>query len=657
MAKKTESNSYVWRSGHKIELEREEEVFTAILKDEKALKQAQSIEGVQEIKPVKNRIFKIQVSPEQRDAAMACLRSGAMQGIAHHAYRPRGDLKTRYYLTDQIVVCFKPKTARKTIESILSKAGVHLLREYPGAPNTFLVQVTGDAGKNPIKVANSLAGRKEVEYAEPNMVNRFQSFYIPTDDLFSSQWHLRSWEGADLAADADVSAVAAWDVTRGTRSTVVAVVDDGFDLTHPDFTGTGKIVNPKDYVDGDANPFPVKEEKDYHGTPCAGVAIAEENGTGVVGVAPGCAFMPVRFPLSADDDMMWEIFDFVGSRADVISCSWGPPPVFAPLGQLLTNKFRDLAENGGPRKKGCVIVFAAGNYNAPLNDPENTGFIWNHPVYGEMNSTHAILNGNAAHPDVIAVSAVTSLNRKAAYSNWGKEISVCAPSNNFHPLDPYANVPGRGILTTDNEQFGLGFTGGSRFTGDFGGTSSATPLVAGIAALVISANPGLTAHQVKEILRETADKIQDTQPDPVLNLNKGTYDENGHSEWFGFGKVNAAKAVLKAEELLQTTGGFSGLKMKVDTSGKLTKKGDTKLYKLTIGENLGVTLKGPDGQDFDLYVKKDTAPTTESYDAVGFSESANEKVVIPSATPGDYFIMVRAYRGSGDFDLRIGFEE
>ncbi|GAC44172.1 S8 family serine peptidase, partial [Paenibacillus popilliae] len=90
-----------------------------------------------------------------------------------------------------------------------------------------------------------------------------------------------------------------------------------------------------------------------------------------------------------------------------------------------------------------------------------------------------------------------------------------------------------------------GITLGSRYTGNFGGTSSATPLVAGVAALMLSANPDLRAAEVKTILQLTADKIQDTLPDHNGN-NRGTYDQKGHSEWFGYGKVNAAKAVKEA---------------------------------------------------------------------------------------------------------------
>ena len=159
--------------------------------------------------------------------------------------------------------------------------------------------------------------------------------------------------------------------------------------------------------------------------------------------------------------------------------------------------------NGGPRKKGCVILFAAGNYNAPLNDPDNAGFQWRHPTYGLVETTGSILNGNAAHPDVMAVAASTSMNRKAVYSNWGKEIALSTPSNNFHPLDRQARVPGRGIWTTDNELYGRGFTAGSRYTGSFGGTSSATPLAAGVAALIIG--EGITdPHAVEQILKDTA---------------------------------------------------------------------------------------------------------------------------------------------------------
>lgn len=653
MSKNANLGNYFWRGGKRIDLEREPEFFTAIVRNEDELERIRSLPGVSEVKPVQKRIFKVRISHDRRDAAMDRFRSEEMDGVCHHAYRPKGATNTRYYLTDRITVKFGPDVSYDTIASILSEAGLRILKEYPGSANALLLQVTRAAGENPIKIANGLAERDEVEYAEPNLVNRFQTYYTPQDTYFDRQWHLRSWNGPELVVEADVSATAAWDYGRGRRDVVIAVVDDGVDLSHPDFSGPGKVVHPKDYVDGDSNPFPVTAEGDYHGTPCAGVAVAEENGQGVVGIAPGCALLPVRFPLSADDDLLWEIFDYVGKRADVVSCSWGPPPVYAPLGQLLTNKFQELATSGGPRKKGNVIVFAAGNYNAPLNDPNNTGFVWRHYKYGMQNTQEPILNGLAAHPDVIAVSASTSLNRKSAYSNWGKEISVCASSNNWHPLDNQAHVPGRGIWTTDNEEHGEGFTEGSRFTSHFGGTSSATPLAAGVAALVISANPELSAGEVKQVLKETADKIEDPEPDPVLNLNKGSYDDSGHSEWFGFGKVNAARGVNRARELYKETSGVSDLKMGATIEGNLANKDDVKLFKLTLSDKLSVTLQGPDGQDFDLYVKRGSIPTTEDYDSRGYTGTANEKVMIGPAEPGEYYIMVHSFEGSGDFKLKV----
>ena len=167
---------------------------------------------------------------------------------------------------------------------------------------------------------------------------------------------------------------------------------------------------------------------------------------------------------------------------------------------------------------------------------------------GVENNAGAIVNGYAAHPDVVAVSASTSLNRKAAYSNWGAEVTLCAPSDNWNPLNQQERLPGRGIWTADNEDSGYGFAPGSRYTGMFGGTSSACPLVAGVAALVLSVNPDLSAAEVMEILVNNTDKITDAEPDPVLGLRKGTYGNDGHSGWFGFGKVNAAKAVEAARQ-------------------------------------------------------------------------------------------------------------
>jgi subtilisin family serine protease len=547
-AKLENQGAYLWRGGRKIEVEKETDRFTVIPSSANQLERLRSAPGVHAIKGVTNQVFKVETSPAERDSSMAALRSETFNAVVHHAYRPKGSDGTMYYLTDKIIVHFDQKTTSAQINSLLDKYALKVLKEYEGEKNTLLLQVTASSGANPIKVANLLAEEKIVKSAEPNMVNRYVSAFIPSDGYFNRQWHLQSKKGPQLEAEASVNAPAAWDITRGVRSIVVAVVDDGFDLSHPDFHGSHKIVAPKDYVDGDANPFPEAASHDYHGTPCAGVAIAESNGRGVVGIAHGCAFMPVRFPLSADDDLLIEIFEETASNADVISCSWGPPPVFAPLSTAVFNMIKRLAATGGPRGKGCVICFAAANFNAPINDPINTGgCVWQDYGTGtQRRTTGPILNGFAAHPNVIAVAASTSLNRHAAYSNWGKEVSVCAPSNNVHPLDSQAYVPGRGIWTTDNEAFGEGLSAHSRYTGQFGGTSSATPLVAGVAALVLSSNPDLSAAEVKGILQSTADKIVDEGPDVVLGTNQGKYDNHGRCNWFGFGKVNAAKAVNEA---------------------------------------------------------------------------------------------------------------
>jgi subtilisin family serine protease len=98
----------------------------------------------------------------------------------------------------------------------------------------------------------------------------------------------------------------------------------------------------------------------------------------------------------------------------------------------------------------------------------------------------------------------------------------------------------------DDRSDAAGYEPGHYTTG-FGGTSSACPVVAGVAGLILSVNPHLTARQVREILQTTADKITDPNPDPQLGLSYGSYNGQGHSQWFGYGKVNAFAAVQAAQ--------------------------------------------------------------------------------------------------------------
>lgn len=669
---------YLWQNGEQIALEKENDCLSVYIYDQDKMKMVEKLDGVLQIKHVFNEVYRLKVVQSKMDYVMDSLRSKAFDLVSHHAYKPLHASHTRYYITDKVTVKFKEGTRFSTINKVMDDLKLRYVRKYN--EKTYLFQVTASSGMNPVKVANKVAQHTAVQYSEPNLISRFSTSFIPTDEKFVEQWHLKSQAGPELLANADIGATKAWDITRGSRSIVIAVLDDGFDLSHPDFQGSGKIVHPKDFVDGDANPLPGPQN--YHGTPCAGVAIAEANSVGSVGVAPGCAFMPVRIPFGADANLLFDILDYVGKRADVLSCSWGPPPVYAPLHSLVYDKIKELAETGGPRGKGCVIIFAAHNFNAPLkqmNNSKGIKYLAGNRIYEHKDR---ILNGNATHPDVIAVSANTSLNKKAAYSNWGKEITVSAPSNNYHPLDPNMKLKGRGICTTDNFNVGWYFSPNSHHTTQFGGTSSAAPVVSGVAGLILSANPSLTAKQVKQIIIDTADKIVDTESDIVLGHTKGSYDANGHSEWFGYGKINAHKAVLKAQEMgggviestttttttttptrevvepqpiVDTT--VRMVKLEAETSGRMAGPNSSKIYKVIVGRKLVVEMKGTNANtDFDLYFKKGGIPTKENYDERAITETSSERVVFEQLQPGEYYVMVNSFRGSGEYDLKFSLE-
>ncbi|MEL7223177.1 MAG: S8 family serine peptidase, partial [Bacteroidota bacterium] len=138
---------------------------------------------------------------------------------------------------------------------------------------------------------------------------------------------------------------------------------------------------------------------------------------------------------------------------------------------------------------------------------------------------------------VIAVSASTSQDSHANYANRGREVSVCAPSNGDWPIIAARASWDQGInWETGNFKFWRDGRDRGRNYKHFGGTSSSTPLVAGICALILSANPELTAREVKDILQKTADRIG----------HPSEYDSKGHSLKYGYGRVNADKAVAEA---------------------------------------------------------------------------------------------------------------
>jgi subtilisin family serine protease len=422
------------------------------------------------------------------------------------------------FVRDAVLARFRPDVSTDEVAMLGERLGFDVAEPLRYASNGFRLVVRGGGlDRNALTVANAVVESGLADWAHPDFLAHRSLRHTPNDPQFVSQWHLANTGQGGGSVGADVEAEAAWDVTTGDASISVAVADTGIDYTHEDFAvtvgGLPKVHDPRDVVHDDDDPSPKASDADgRHGTSASGVAVAAiDNGLDTTGIAPGCRLVPIQLyaestftPNATEADA----FTWAADHADVMSNSWGPDNDDTPLPDA-TRAAIEYATTHGRGGKGLVIFFAAGNSN---DDTVHDNYV--------------------SSPNVVAVAASTNFDVRAPYSRFGAAVSVCAPSSGGS----------LGITTTDV----TGQPGYSslNYTSTFGGTSSACPLAAGIAALVLSVNPGLTWQEVRGVLEQSADKI---------DAANGGYDASGRSDLYGYGRVNARAAVELARDLLDPT--------------------------------------------------------------------------------------------------------
>ncbi len=353
----------------------------------------------------------------------------------------------------------------------------------------------------------------EIESFSPLIEKTFSPRFEPNDPYFDDQWHLNNSGQTSGEAGEDANVMGVWDSFNGS-GVVISVIDDGVEHSHPDLTDNYVSVHSYDWCGDDADPDP--SSSDGHGTAVAGVAAGTGNNSiGVTGAAFGASIAGHRLiACGFSDSTGADALSYHNGGIDIYSNSWGPfdsGNILDGPGPITIAAIEDSIYNGRSGL-GNIYTWAAGNGLAS-NDNSNYD--------GYSNSRYTI-----------AVSAITHYGEQSWYSEPGANILVAAHSDGGSPTY-------EGITTTDITGNG-GYDGGD-VTHDFGGTSSATPLVSGVIALVLEANPDLTWRDVQNILVHSSRK--NDANDSSWNVNGAGHDV---SHKFGFGAVDAGAAVSLA---------------------------------------------------------------------------------------------------------------
>ena len=308
----------------------------------------------------------------------------------------------------------------------------------------------------------------------------YQQWYLEHNETFYMQ------NGIDPDANIHTNNLLNFYTGKGVK---IAIIDDGLDVLHEDLNGS--IINTFD-IATQTTDVSHKSEYGFHGTSVTGIIGARVNGKGIHGIASESEIIFIKHQNLMSDSETIELFSQAEAfGADIINCSWGTYDV----SEAVKEKIQDLAVNGRD-SKGILIIFAVGNDNINMGNDES------------------------AIPEVIAVGASDKENLRAWYSNFGEHLDILAPGGYDIGLTTLDTMGSDGISSLDQNY--LLYDDFNSFIG----TSASAPIVSGVIALMLEADPSLSRVEIEEILKNTSDKIG------------GVGYENLRNDYYGYGKIN-----------------------------------------------------------------------------------------------------------------------
>ena len=322
--------------------------------------------------------------------------------------------------------------------------------------------------------------------------------FTPNDPMFGLQWGLQR-----------TNVPRAWEIARGSAAITVAVIDEGVQLNHADLN-----LHPQSW--NASTDTPDGSPTGNHGTACAGIIGASlDNGQGVAGAAGGVRIMAIATATWADVDIAEGLYFAADNGARVVSMSFG---VYASWNTWDFSLIQDALQYA--YSKGLLLVAASGNENqAQARFPGS-------------DARTLCVGGSNRSDERKRIGDTSSENWWGA--SWGPDVDVVAPC-----LE----------MPTTDRLGASGYAAGDYYD-HFNGTSSATPLVSGIAALMFSSRPSLTNVDARRLIESTCDKIS---PALYAYANVGTKPSGTWNAEVGYGRVNAERALLAACALGEDT--------------------------------------------------------------------------------------------------------
>ncbi len=500
---------------------------------------------------------------------------------------------------DQLLATCEP-TREDAIHALTERWGAESIEESPYVPGLFVIRAAGFEPAEWLRVAQRVrdeaacGGTANLNLLVPHVEDEDpvpDPAPVVNDPLFPRQWHLEETGVVDAWTRSGPN-------TMGSPDVVVAIIElYGVQISHPDleenargqahrnFSTNLPLGTPDPDLRGTLNDAGKLVRDSTDGTATAGLAVGRgNNGIGISGVAPECGLMAIATGVGTPEADVLAIDHAWKNGAAVISCSWS-----LGKGNNVSDALRCAIQRAtmlGRGGKGCVVLFSLTNKNTNNFTVPPLGPLGNQSCQIESEADSATpfqtvreggesivrgVSGLWEWRPIASLAAVMAIGRATDARVWGRcgfgrGMSLLGPgestvANDKKQCDPAAPPAGNaGITTTDlsrpktgNNWGGLSGpcpcrTDGPRQTKDgsydtcFKGTSAATPIVAGVAALVISENPELRGDEVRDILERTADRIEPESADYRREAGRGLL----YSETHGFGFVNAFEAVQEA---------------------------------------------------------------------------------------------------------------